>query len=74
MRRARIALHVLLAGVGVIVDRAKRTAVVLTTNLPFSEWTHMIPSARLCKALLDGITDQVHLLEAGSEFYRFNLE
>ena len=36
----------------VIADRAERTAVIVTTNLPFSEWTQMIPNARLCKALL----------------------
>ena len=26
---------------------------IVTTNLPFSEWTQVIPNARLCKALLD---------------------
>jgi hypothetical protein len=28
--------------------------------LPFSEWTQVIPNARLCKALLDRITDRAH--------------
>src|SRR5260370_21071652 len=28
-----------------------RSAVLLTTNLPFSEWTQVIPNARLCKAV-----------------------
>jgi DNA replication protein DnaC len=55
----------------VIAERAERTAVVLTTNLPFSEWTQVIPNARLCKALLDRITDQAHILETGTESYRF---
>ena len=44
---------------------------VLTTNLPFSEWTQVIPNARLCKALLDRITDRAHILETGTESYRF---
>lgn len=55
----------------VIAERAEQAAVILTTNLPFSEWTQVIPSARLCKALLDRITDRAHILETGSESYRF---
>lgn len=55
----------------VIADRAEQTAVILTTNLPFSEWTQVFPNARLCKALLDRITDRAHIIETGSESYRF---
>jgi len=55
----------------VIAERAEKAAVILTTNLPFSEWTQVIPNARLCKALLDRITDRAHIIETGSESYRF---
>lgn len=55
----------------VISERAEKAAVILTTNLPFSEWTSVIPNARLCKALLDRITDRAHIIETGSESYRF---
>lgn len=55
----------------VIAERAERTAVIVTTNLAFSEWTQVIPNARLCKALLDRITDRAHILETGKESYRF---
>lgn len=55
----------------VIADRAEKAAVVLTTNLPFSEWTQVIPNPRLCKALLDRITDRAHIIETGTESYRF---
>jgi DNA replication protein DnaC len=55
----------------VIAERVERTAVILTTNLPFSEWTQVIPNARLCKALLDRITDRAHIIGTGSESYRF---
>jgi DNA replication protein DnaC len=34
----------------VIAERADKAAVIITTNLPFSEWTEVIPNARLCKA------------------------
>jgi len=27
----------------VVADRAEKAAVILTTNLPFSEWTKVIP-------------------------------
>jgi DNA replication protein DnaC len=55
----------------VISGRAERAAVIITTNLPFSEWTTMFPNARLCKAMLDRLTDQAHIIETGSESYRF---
>jgi len=55
----------------VIAERAEKTAVMLTTNLPFSEWTQVIPNTRLCKALLDRVTDRAHIIETGSDSYRF---
>jgi len=36
----------------VISDRAERAAIIVTTNLPFSEWTTVFPNPRLCEALL----------------------
>jgi DNA replication protein DnaC len=55
----------------VISGRAERAAVIVTTNLPFSEWTTMFPNARLCKAMVDRLTDQAHIIETGTESYRF---
>ena len=55
----------------VIAERAEQAAVILTTNLPFSEWTQVIPNARLCKALIDRVTDRAHIIETGAESYRF---
>jgi len=40
----------------IIAGRAERAAVIVTTNLPFSEWTTMFPNARLCKAMLRAST------------------
>ncbi|MFI5117163.1 MAG: ATP-binding protein [Terriglobales bacterium] len=31
----------------------------------------MFPNPRLCKALLDRITDRAHIIETGTESYRF---
>ena len=55
----------------VISERAERATLIITTNLPFSEWTQVFPSARLCKALLDRVTDRAHIIETGTESYRF---
>jgi DNA replication protein DnaC len=55
----------------VIAERAEKAAVIFTTNLPFSEWTQVIPNARLCKVLIDRITDRANIIETGAESYRF---
>ena len=55
----------------VIAGRAEQAAVIVTTNLPFSEWPTKIPNARLCKAMLDRLTDRAHIIETGTESYRF---
>ncbi len=54
-----------------IAERAEKAAVIATTNLPFSEWTTVFPNARLCKALLDRLTDRAHIIDTGTESYRF---
>ena len=41
----------------IISERCER-ADIITTNLPFSEWIQVFTNARLCKALLDRVTDQ----------------
>ena len=43
----------------VIAERAEKAAMLMPTNLPFSEWTQVIPNARLCKALLDRISSSI---------------
>ena len=55
----------------VISERAERGALILTTNLPFSEWTPVFKNPRLCKAVLDRVTDRATIIETGTESYRF---
>jgi DNA replication protein DnaC len=55
----------------VITERAEKLALMRTTNLPFSEWSTVFPNARLCKALLDRVTDRAHIIETGTGSYRF---
>lgn len=55
----------------VVAERAEKAAIILTTNLPFSEWTQVFTNTRLCKALLDRITDRATIIETGTESFRF---
>ena len=42
----------------VVADRAEKAAVSVMTNLPLSEWPQVFPSPRLCKVMLDRLTDR----------------
>ncbi len=55
----------------VISERAEKMALIITTNLPFSEWTQVFTNPRLCKALLDRIIDRAHIIETGTDSFRF---
>ena len=47
-----------------------RIKIFTALNLPFSEWTTMFPNARLCKAMVERLTDQAHIIDTGKESYR----
>jgi DNA replication protein DnaC len=55
----------------VLDQRAEVSPIVVTTNLPFSEWTSVFPEPRLCKAIVDRLTFNAHIIETGSESWRF---
>jgi DNA replication protein DnaC len=55
----------------VVSERAERAALIFTTNLGFSEWTQVFANARLCKAMVDRVTDRAHIIDTGKESYRF---
>jgi hypothetical protein len=50
--------------------RYERSATLVTSNLPFNEWTEASGSERLTGALLDRLTHHVHILEMNGESYR----
>ena len=54
----------------VISTAYERTSVVITTNLPFEQWTEVLGSERLVGATLDRLTHRCHILEATGESYR----
>ena len=43
---------------------------LVTSNLPFDEWTSVFGSERLTGALLDRLTHHVHILEMNGESFR----
>ncbi|MGH2750171.1 MAG: IS21-like element helper ATPase IstB [Actinomycetota bacterium] len=55
----------------VLDARAEVSPIVVTTNLPFSEWTTVFPEPRLCKAIVDRLTFNAHIIETGTESWRF---
>ena len=48
----------------------ERGSILVTTNLPFDEWTQVFGSERLTGALLDRLTHHVHILEMNGDSYR----
>ena len=54
----------------VISTAYERTSVVVTTNLPFEQWTEVLGSERLTGATLDRLTHRCTILETSGESYR----
>ena len=51
-------------------QRYERGSIIVTSNLPFDEWTSVFGNERLTGALLDRLTHHVHILEFNGESYR----
>lgn len=54
----------------VFSQRYERGSIIVTSNLPFDEWTDIFGSERLTGALLDRITHHCHILEMNGDSYR----
>jgi len=54
----------------VISTAYERLSVIVTTNLPFENWTEVLGSERLTGATLDRLTHRCHILETAGESYR----
>ena len=55
----------------VFADRYERSSVLVTSNLPFSEWGQIFQGERMTAALLDRLTHHCHIFEMNGESYRF---
>lgn len=54
----------------VFSQRYEHGSTIVTSNLPFEEWTAVLGSERLTGALLDRLTHHVHILAMNGESYR----
>ena len=54
----------------IISNAYERTSVMVTTNLPFEQWTEVLGSERLTGATLDRLTHRCHIIEMKGESYR----
>ena len=54
----------------VLSRRYERGSILVTTNLPFDEWTQVFGSERLTGALLDRLTHHVPILRMKGDSYR----
>jgi DNA replication protein DnaC len=52
-------------------DRYERASLLVTSNLPFSDWGQIFQGERMTGALLDRLTHHCHIFEMNGESYRF---
>jgi DNA replication protein DnaC len=55
----------------ILAQRSEAASIIVTSNLPFSEWTSVFPDPRLCKAAVERLTFRSHIIQTGTESYRF---
>jgi DNA replication protein DnaC len=55
----------------VLSELHERGSLIVTTNLPFGEWTKVFPDARMAKAVVDRLTHRAHIIDTGTESWRF---
>ena len=51
-------------------QRYERGSTIVTSNLPFEDWTSVLGSERLTGALLDRLTHHIHILTMNGDSYR----
>src|SRR5882757_8484266 len=55
----------------VFADRYECGSILVTSNLPFSEWNQIFQGERMTAALLDRLCHHCHIFEMNGESYRF---
>ncbi len=54
----------------IIADRSERGSIIITTNLPFSEWTTLFENTAMVAAMIDRLTFNSYILDMNGESYR----
>ena len=55
----------------IMTEREERASIAIASNLPFSEWGQVFPNPRLVSAVVDRVTFNAHIIETGSQSYRY---
>ncbi|WP_308402795.1 ATP-binding protein [Streptomyces sp. AC550_RSS872] len=55
----------------IFTEREERRAIAIVSNAPFSEWKQTFTDPRLCTAIVDRVTFNAHIVETGTQSYRF---
>ncbi|MFC9083248.1 IS21-like element helper ATPase IstB [Streptomyces sp. NPDC057062] len=55
----------------VFTEREERRAIAIASNAPFSEWRQTFTDPRLCAAIVDRVTFNAHIVETGTDSFRF---
>lgn len=56
----------------IIADRSERGSIIITTNLPFSEWTTLFENTAMVAAMIDRLTFQSYVLDMNGDSYRLS--
>ena len=56
----------------VISERNERGSLIITTNLPFGQSAKVFSDPRLAKAVVDRTTHKAHIIDTGTESWRFH--
>ena len=56
----------------VIADRSERGSIIVTTNLPFSEWPTLFENTAMVAAMVDRLTFNSHVLNMNGDSYRLD--
>jgi DNA replication protein DnaC len=54
----------------VVSEQSERGSVIVTTNLPFSQWTELFENTTMVAALVDRLTFKSYVLDMNGESYR----
>ena len=54
----------------VIADRSERGSIIVTTNLPFSEWTTLFENTAMVAAMVDRLTFHSYILDMNGKSFR----
>ena len=72
IKLGELQLQLLLHLFELISQRYECGSTLITSNLPFEEWTETFGTERLTGALLDRLTHHVNILAMNGESYRLN--